>query len=559
MTASTITPLPAALADTMPPEVERWSVAGALAFHAQRRPQSPCWAWRDGPPRSYADTLDHATALAHGLAQVGVAPGDTVALLAPNSPGFVEAWFALAVLGAVEVPVNVHHKRTSLVHTLQDSEARVLIVAAGQAAKLLEVTDRLTHLRTLVVDHRPEAGGPLPADVQGALARRFEIHDLAELPVAGDDLPGFASPDPRGLAAVLYTSGTTGPAKGIMLRHAHITVSAWAHVRACELTEQDTYAVVMPLFHSNAQVVQLAPALIAGCAIHVWPEFSASRWLDQMRACGATVTNTLGVMTEFIHAQPPRDDDRDHRLRVVQAIPAPASVGVAFERRFGVRLVGAYGITDVAMISYRMPGQPLVPGGSGTLIDAFEVIVADPETDLPVPTGQVGEILARPRVPFGCSAGYWKRPEATVAMWRNLWMHTGDAGWLDERGELYFHDRLKDAIRVRGENVSSAELEAEIAAHPAVREVATVAVPAEHGEDEILAVVVPSAPGHLDPIELLDFCVERLPYFAVPRYLDLVEELPRTPTEKVRKVELRERGVTATTFDRVAAGYNVRR
>lgn len=546
-------------AGTMPPDPRLWSLAGALATHARLRPDAPCLSWSGGEERSYAEVFARATATAHGFARIGVERGDMVALLLPNAPGFLDALLGVIVRGAVEVPVNLHYKHRSLVHVLEDARARVLVVASQQAPKLLEVADQLHHLEQLVIDDRSETGGPLSPELRRELAARWTLHRLVDLIVDEPDLPHFDLPDPRELLGVLYTSGTTGPAKGIMLRHAHVTVSAWAHLRACELSAHDRYLVVMPLFHSNAQVVQLVPAMIAGASLHLWPEFSATRWLDQVRRSRATVTNTLGVMTEFLHAQEPRDDDADNPLRVVQAIPAPARVAVDFERRFAVRLVGAYGLTDAGMISYRQPGAPLVPGGSGTTVDAFEVVVADPDTDQPLPAGEVGEILVRPRVPFGFMAGYWRRPEATVEAWRNLWMHTGDAGWFDDTGELFFHDRLKDSLRVRGENVSSAELEAEITAHPAVVECAAVAVPYEHGEDDIKVVVVPTAPGAVTARELMDFCVERLPYFAVPRYVEFLDDLPRTPTAKVRKIELRDRGVTPATWDRVEAGYQVPR
>ncbi len=229
---------------------------------------------------------------------------------------------------------------------------------------------------------------------------------------------------------------------------------------------------------------------MAGARVILSSGFRAESWLDDVRAVGATVTNTLGVMAQMLFDQPERDDDAQNPLRVVQTIPLPTAIGERFERRFGVECVDGYGLTDVGMISFRRRHESLVPGSSGRPMPGYEVVVADPVTDEPLPPGTVGEILVRPNVPFGVMAGYWNHPDATVAAWRNLWFHTGDAGFLDDDGRLFFHERLKDAIRVRGENVSSAQVEAEFLTHPAVLECAAVAVPSEKGDDEIKLCVV---------------------------------------------------------------------
>jgi crotonobetaine/carnitine-CoA ligase len=214
-------------------------------------------------------------------------------------------------------------------------------------------------------------------------------------------------------------------------------------------------------------------------------------------------------------------------------------------------------MTDVGIVEFRRYDEPLVRGSSGTPMPTFDVMIGDPETDAPLPADTVGEILVRPRVPGGFMRGYWQRPESTIKAWRNLWFHTGDAGFLDSSGRLYFCDRMGDSIRVRGENISSAEIEAVVGSHPDVAQCAAVAVPSDVGDDDILVAVVPTSPRALEPAALVRFCEGRMPYFAVPRYVDLVEDLPMTATQKVRKVELRSRGVGPTTWDRVAAGLVV--
>jgi crotonobetaine/carnitine-CoA ligase len=311
----------------------------------------------------------------------------------------------------------------------------------------------------------------------------------------------------------------------------------------------------MPLFHSNAQVLQVAGPLLVGGRVSVWPEFSASRWLDQVRAVGATVSNTLGVMMEFLWRQPAQADDADNPLRVLQTIPAPATLVERFQERFGVTCIDGYGLTDVGMVAYRRHDDPLVPGSSGRPIEDFEVVIADPDTDELLPPGNPGEIMIRPRVPFGFSRGYWGRPEETIEAWRNLWFHTGDGGVIDEDGFLYFRDRLKDSIRVKGENISSAEIEAVVAGHPGVTACAAVAVRADVGDYDVLVFVVLEPGQTLEPAELVRYCEGRMPYYAVPRYVEFRPELPMTATQKIRKVELRAQGVGERTWDRVAAGH----
>jgi crotonobetaine/carnitine-CoA ligase len=366
----------------------------------------------------------------------------------------------------------------------------------------------------------------------------------------------------RDIGAIMYTSGTTGPSKGVLMPHAHLYLLGLGEVDNLGLCAEDTYYICMPLFHANAMLMQLYGTLIAGAKAVIVPAFSASRWLDDIRRHGITITNTLGVMTEFIYRQPERPEDGDNRLRVICAVPNPAEIREAFEQRFKTRLIEGYGMTEVNIVLYHPMHQPYRTGSCGLPYDTyFEVRVVDPETDEELPPGQVGEIVARPREPYGFMQGYNAMPERTVEAWRNFWFHTGDAARRDEDGYFYFVDRIKDCIRVRGENISSYEIEKVLSEHPAVAEAAAVAVKSElvGGEDEVKACVVLKSGQRLTPQEVLDFCQPRMPYFAVPRYVEFVEALPKTPTEKVRKTALREAGITVATWDREAAGYRVRR
>jgi crotonobetaine/carnitine-CoA ligase len=313
----------------------------------------------------------------------------------------------------------------------------------------------------------------------------------------------------------------------------------------------------MPLFHANGLFMQLYATLIAGASAVLRGRFSASSWLSDIRDHGCTVTNLLGTMSQFVIAQPPTADDRDHGLRVICPVPNPPSHERAWRERFGVpEVVSAYGMTEVNIPLYGRLGTSR-PGTAGLVLDRwFEVEVRDPLSDDVLPRGEVGEIMVRPKVPFGFMSGYAGLPEATVAAWRNFWFHTGDSGVMDEDGWVTFVDRTKDCIRRRGENISSFEVESAIARLEGVAEVAAYAVPAggEGTEDEVMLAVVPRAGFSLRAEDVASHADRVLPRFARPRYVVLVEELPKTPTQKVRKQELRSRAVTPSTWDRHAVG-----
>lgn len=515
-----------------------------LARRAGEHPDRPFLCWEDGPWVSYAQLHERVRQFAGNLRAVGVERGDTVAIMLPNCLQLIESWFAANYLGAVEVPVNIHDRGMFLRHVLADSGARVLIAHAAILDAVEAVRPDLPDLTTLIV----LGADQLPGASAGVSYLSFG--SVAVGPAASVDPVEL---DYRDLMAVLYTSGTSGPAKGVMMSYGHACVSVLPYVDAVQLTQDDTFLVCMPLFHSNAQVIQLLPTLLVGARASIWARFDAARWWEQVRAVDATVTNTLGVMCQTLFDLPARPDDADNPLRVVQTIPAPGAIAAAFETRFGVRCVDAYGLTDAAMLSFRRPDEPLVPGSCGRPLETFELVVADPDTDEPLPAGTVGEILVRPRVPFGFMSGYWRNADATARAWRNLWFHTGDAGYLDEDGLLYFHDRLKDVIRVRGENVSSAMIEAAVRAHAAVRECAAVAVPAAGGEDDVKICVVLVEGLSVTPEELVEHCRDLMPYFAVPSYVEFHAELPKTSTDKIRKVLLRQSTPGIATWDRRAA------
>ena len=531
-----------------------WVVGSVLAAQAAARGDRPFLQFQDEAPVTFAEAHQAADRLAGGLLRQGLQPGEHVGVMVPNGIPYCTIWFALSRLGVVQVCVNTAYRGSFLTHVLGNAGVRALLIQADYLPLLAEIEADVPQLERAFVLGL-DAAAPPPR------FRRIRLQPFEPLLEAPGELPRLAV-RPQDLGAIMYTSGTTGPSKGVLMPHAHLYLFGLGVVENLGLNTEDTYYICMPLFHANAMLMQLYGALIAGCKAVIAPGFSASRWLDDIRRHGVTITNTLGVMTEFIYRQPERPQDRDHRLRLVCAVPTPADLREDFERRFNTRLIEGYGMTEVNIVAYHPLHQPYRSGSFGLPYRRyFDVRVVHPETDDELPPGAVGELVVRPREAFGFVQGYHAMGEKTVEAWRNLWFHTGDAARRDEDGYLYFVDRIKDCIRVRGEYLSSYEIEKVIAAHPAVAEVAAVAVHSDFagGEDEVKVCIVLKDAARLTPQEVLDYCQPRMPYFAVPRFVEFVDALPKTPTAKVRKTVLREQGTTAATWDRQAAGYQLRR
>jgi carnitine-CoA ligase len=531
-----------------------WVVGRVLAAQAAARGQQPFLQFQDGEPQTYAEVDAATNRLAQGLLRQGLPAGERVGVMVPNSLAYCTIWFALSRLGCVQVCINTAYRGIFLRHVLGNSGVRTVLIQADYLPALAELEDELPELRSAFV--LGLGAGVAPPSFKRVRLLTYEM--LLEAPPA----PVEREVSYRDLGAIMYTSGTTGPSKGVLMPHAHLYLFGLGELENLGLCAEDTYYICMPLFHANAMLMQLYGTLIAGARAVIVPGFSASRWAQDMRRYGITITNTLGVMTEYIYRQPARPEDGDNRLRVICAVPTPAELREAFEQRFRTRLIEGYGMTEVNIVLYHPLDVPYRPGSCGKPnARYFEVRVVDPDTDEEVPPGEVGEIVVRPKEPFCFMQGYNAMEDRTVEAWRNFWFHTGDAARRDADGYVYFVDRIKDRIRVGGENVSSYEIEKVLGEHPAVAEAAAIAVKSDvaGGEDEIKACLVLKPGQRLAPQEVLDYCLPRMPYFAVPRYVEFLAALPKTPTEKVRKAALRESGLTPETWDREAAGYQVRR
>ncbi|WP_164516348.1 AMP-binding protein [Minwuia thermotolerans] len=535
-----------------------WTVIHLVRRQAAKLGEKTYLTFDTGLELTYAGLDRRSDDLAAALAGAGIGEGDRVLVLVKNRAEFMVALFGIMKAGAVFVPVNTELRGAFLQHQLQNSDPKAVLVDIDLVHHF-EGVDRGEAKPAHVV----VVGGPPPAELPEALLGA-EISSFDDFEATGRGrTPPAVEPGIHDLAAIIYTSGTTGPAKGVLLPHGHFYV--WMDRQLAKLgqTADDVYYICMPLFHVNALNLQCLGTMMAGGRAHVVQRFSPNRWLDEVIETGATITNLLGVMPEFVFNTPPTDRDRDHRLRMVTAVPISKEWGAAMEQRFGFKIVQGFGMTECGMTALGDVNESgLEPGCAGYIDDEFyEVRIADPETDWPLGTDEVGELLIRPKFPGIFSAGYYRMPEKTVEAWRNLWFHTGDACRIDARGRLHYVDRIKDCIRRRGENISAFEVEQVINAHPAIAESAVVGVKVEGagGEEEVMAVIVETPGRSVEPKELLDYCAPRMPRYAVPRFVRRIAELDKTASGKLRKGDLRDAGVTTDTWDRESIGYVVQR
>jgi len=365
---------------------------------------------------------------------------------------------------------------------------------------------------------------------------------------------------PGDLACFIYTAGTTGPSKGCMLPQNYIVSLAEQVERAWERRRDDIVLTPLPLFHFNAISIAVVGTLVAGGSAVIERKFSVSNFWPEVKRTGATMVSMLGSLAILIANAEDHPDQRGHKLRLCAAAPMPPDTDAAWGQRFGCKTFSAgYGLTEASLISMLDAGEPNKPGAAGKPnLHDFDVRIVD-DDDVPAATGEAGEIVCRPNGPNLMFAGYWNRPDATVEATRNLWFHTGDLGRVDDDGYLFFVDRKKDALRRRGENISSFEMEKTLYGHRALRDVAVHAVPSELGEDDVKITVVLQDDAQLTEEELCRWMAERVPYFAIPRYVEFRDDLPRNPVGRVLKYQLREEGVTPTTWDREAAGVTFER
>ena len=519
------------------------TVPSAVARALARHPDRPALVEPLGRTLTYRQ-LDHeARRVAASLHGLGLLQGDNVmAMLDPHADNVV-AWVGANIASVVWVPINTSYKGSLLQFVVEHSEARAIVIEREWVERVVHIADQLTHLRVVIVRGGVD-GLEMPANLE---LRTFESLQDAE---------PIELPEPRvtDISTIMYTSGTEGQSKGVMIPHGAVYAASISHART---VETEVVLTCLPFFHAGGLFTGPFQALRTGGTVILHGTFSAARFLDDVRTYRATTTLVVGPIALFLLSLPPSPADRDHELRNVIMFPVINRVE-EFAERFGVPVAAGYGCTEISAALLSKVGEGRA-GMCGEPVPHYEVALVD-EFDTAVGPGELGELVIRPREPSMMSPGYFKAPEKTVAAWTNLWFHTGDLMRFDSAiGQYEFVDRRKDVLRRRGENISSVEVERHLVAAPGVQEAAVIAAPSSVGEDEICAVLVAAPGATIDPAEVLETMYHHLPYFMVPRYFDVVAELPKTQTMKVQKAALRAQGMSAQVWDCEAAGYRVTR
>jgi crotonobetaine/carnitine-CoA ligase len=460
-------------------------------------------------------------------------------------------WLATPRIGALSVPVNIMFKGDFLAHQLRDAGVVAMLVDARLLEHVLAVADQVPALRTIFLRGDLPEGATIPASL--TIKPASELGEHGTTSVNGGTPLRWNEP-----ATLMYTSGTTGPSKGAMLTQHCVIASGRVVAESGGWGPDDVLYGAVPLFHGSGILGLVLPTLINGSTSVIDNQFSVSGCWDRVRLYNATGFMAVGPMLMMLWGLPPSDEDAKLPIKVALIAPIPAPLHHAIEARYGLKLITIYGMTEAQPMTVLGVNDAAVPGGAGKASPNFEVRVVD-ENDLDVPVGEVGQIVCRPKRPHVMFEGYFGRPEATAAQTKNLWFHTGDAARMDADGNLFFVDRIKDAIRRRGENISSFEVEMVLMQQGSIAEVAALPVPSPLGEDDVKICVIPKPDAELTHEALMDYCVEKLPRFALPRYIEFVSTLPKNATGRVQKFKLRENAANDATWDVQAVGYVIKR
>ena len=514
----------------LPYQLEHWARekpdATAIIFHG-----GETWTWRE--------TLDHTRRTANGLAHMGVEKGDHVLSWQPNTKEALLTWFGINYLGAVYVPINTAYKGSLLEHVVRLSDAKLIICHADLAARLHDINTG--ELKDVIITGGEASVHGLTTHPPSAL---LADEGLSEIPVPVE---------PWDTQYIIFTSGTTGPSKAVLSSYTQgYCMGPEAHPY---VVETDRSLVNMPLFHAGGTIYVIM-TLANGGSCYIDTHFKTDEFWQTVRTNEITSTCLVAAMITFLAKLPPTDDDKANPLAKALCVPwneDARTVGL----RYDIDMRTCFNMTEISgpLVSESYPPKS---GTCGRVRAGVEARVVD-ENDCEVAPGVAGELILRTDRPWAMNHGYYRNPQATAEAWRNGWFHTGDSFKYDEDGYFYFVDRIKDAIRRRGENISSFEVENEVIASDSVLEVAAIPIPSELSEDEVMIVVAPVAGKTIDPLALFDFLRPRMAHFMLPRYIRVIDELPKTPTQKVQKHLLKAEGITADTWDRELAGITVKR
>lgn len=519
---------------------ERDTVIAALDRAVARHPDRVLLDFA-GTLYTYGEVDRLSTRMARALQGLGLKPGQTLVSMLDNNVDAVIVWLAVNKLRAVSVPINTALRGEFLRHQIADADAAIVICEADYLERIGAILTGAPAVTRVL--HRGNAPAGLAGPVESA---PLDAHR------GDDDTPFSDKPEPAELACLVYTSGTTGPSKGCMLSYNFMCNLARLQLRAGPATEKDVTITPLPLFHMNALCVGIISNILVGARVAIVPRFSVSNFWPEVERTGATIASILGGMGGLLAQAPDQEAARRcfGQIHTVRGNPFTEETKKVWRERFGAKHVGGngYGLTEACVVTSLPGGEYAAPGSSGKRIADFDVRIVD-ELDRELPAGTAGEIVVRPLRPDIMFMGYWRRPEDTLKLLRNLWFHTGDIGKFDDEGFFYFVDRKKDYLRRRGENISSFEMEAAFAAHPDIAEVAVHAVPSAKGEDDVKVTAVLLPGRTLAPEALFRWSTDAVPYYALPRYIEFRDALPKNPQGRVLKYLLRDEGKTASTWD----------
>lgn len=476
---------------------------------------------------------------------MGVGKGDKVAIVMENCPEYIYTWFALSQIGAIEVPINTFHKGNILEYLINYSDAEILVISDSVITEVKAIENSLQNVKKVIVHGPMQQVGTL----------RFAAEPYQNLL---DSPPTFRQMDihHNDLMAIIFTSGTTGPSKGVMITHNQSIFVASQYVDFLQLREEDLFYHYIPLFHEAGQFAGIVAPLLSDSALVLKKGFSATSFWDDIRKYGCTISGMFEAVLNILYKAPKTDDDAKNPLRVCATAHIPPDIHEPFEKRFGVKLVNVYGMTE-GDCTVSATYDDIRIGSFGKPRGYFDARIFD-LNDKELPSNKVGELVLRPLQPHIMFEGYYKMPEKTLETFRNLWWHTGDLAYKDNEEHFYFIGREKDMIRRGGENISALEVEIVALSHPDVKECAAVAVESDIWGEEVKVVIIPKEGRKIKPEELVAFCDERMAYFMVPRYIDFVEDFPRTGASQ-RPVKGQLKNITPATWDRVKAGIKIKR
>ena len=493
---------------------------------------------------TYRQLNERANMAGNAFLDLGLKKNDKVAVVLENCPEFLYVWFGLAKIGLWTIPVNIGLKGDSLAYIINHCDAETLVVSLSCLENIDFVRKELKNIKRIIVDTGSEPHG---FETKGNLILWSDFFSGSRESPAIDIKP-------QDWMMIIYTAGTTGVPKGVLKTQSYSYTSGLSVASFVNARSEDRFYTTLPLYHINAQNVTTWSAIAVDASTVLAKRFSARRFWSDIRQYNVTITSFLGAMIPILLKQPEREDDAENPLRIGASAGTPADPWKLFEKRFQVKLMEYYGSSEGGTLR-NFDGKV---GSMGKPVPSNVAKVVD-ENDQELPAYQVGELIFKFVDSSVKLPEYYKMPEATAKKTRGGWLRSGDLAYRDEEGYFYFVDRDKDAIRRRGENISSYEVEKVINSHADVLESAAVGVPAEMGEDEVKIYVVPKPGKDLRPEEIIKYCEPRMAYFMVPRYVEFLDALPKTTTQKISKKILKERGIAENTWDREKAGYQLKR